>query len=139
MMFKIRQGLTLQQSPTNPGFVCRFLNGHQVLNLTEGHHPLDPILWYFHPSLKVANCQDYLEGEAGLYGSMKNSKLIHSDLSMSVPSNLSIFFTLETKGIKVGGVWHVEGAKAVVALEDLLMAIVCIEILQQKCDHSALF
>jgi hypothetical protein len=45
MMFKIRQGLALQQSPKHPGFVRRFLHGHQVLNLTEGNHPLDPVLW----------------------------------------------------------------------------------------------
>jgi hypothetical protein len=45
MMFKITQGLTLQQSPKHPGLFRRFLHGHQVLNLTEGHHPLDPILW----------------------------------------------------------------------------------------------
>jgi hypothetical protein len=45
MMFKIRQGLTLQQSLKHPGLVSRFFHGHQVLNLTEGHHPLDPILW----------------------------------------------------------------------------------------------
>jgi hypothetical protein len=45
MMFKIRQGLTLQQNPKHPGLVRRFLHGHQVLNLTEGHHPHDPIFW----------------------------------------------------------------------------------------------
>jgi hypothetical protein len=44
-MFKIRQGLTLQQSPKQPGLVNRFLHGHYVLNLPEGNHPLDPILW----------------------------------------------------------------------------------------------
>jgi hypothetical protein len=43
IMFKIRQGLTIQQSPKHPGLVSRFLHGHQVLNLTEGHHPFDPI------------------------------------------------------------------------------------------------
>jgi hypothetical protein len=37
--------LILQQSPKYPGLVCRFLHGHQVLNLTDGHHSLDPILW----------------------------------------------------------------------------------------------
>jgi hypothetical protein len=37
--------LTLQQSPKYPGLVRRFLDGHQVLNFTEGHHPLDLILW----------------------------------------------------------------------------------------------
>jgi hypothetical protein len=45
MMFKIRQDLTLQQSPKHLGIVRRFLHGHQVFNLLEGHHPLDPILW----------------------------------------------------------------------------------------------
>jgi hypothetical protein len=45
MMFKIIQGLTIQQIPKHPGLVSRFLQGHQVLNLMEGHHPLDPILW----------------------------------------------------------------------------------------------
>jgi hypothetical protein len=44
-MIKLGQGLTLQQSPKHPGLVSRFLHGHQVLNLTEGHHLLDPILW----------------------------------------------------------------------------------------------
>jgi hypothetical protein len=43
-MFKVGQELTLQQSPKHPGLVQRFLDGHQVLNLTEGHHPLDPLL-----------------------------------------------------------------------------------------------
>jgi hypothetical protein len=45
MMFKIRQGLTLQQSPKHPGLASRFLHGHPVLNLPEVHHPLDPVLW----------------------------------------------------------------------------------------------
>jgi hypothetical protein len=55
------------------------------------------------PSLKIANCQDYLEPDAGLSGSMRNSNLIHSDLSASVPSTLSIFFTMETKEIEGRG------------------------------------
>jgi hypothetical protein len=50
-----------------------------------------------HPSLKLENCQEYLE--AGLSGSMKNSNLINSYFSASSPSTLSIFFTLETKGM----------------------------------------
>jgi hypothetical protein len=45
MMFKIRQALNFQQSPKHLGLVHRFLHGHQVLSLTEGHHPLDPVLW----------------------------------------------------------------------------------------------
>jgi hypothetical protein len=63
--------------------------------------------------------------------------LIHSDLSVSGPSTLSIFFTMETKEIG-GGFLRTEGGKAAEDLENLLMAIVWIEILQQKCDHSAL-
>jgi hypothetical protein len=34
---------------------------------------------------------------------------------------------------------HIEGGKAAEDLENLLMAIVWIEILQQKCDHSAVY
>jgi hypothetical protein len=37
--------LNLQQISKYPGLVRRFLHGHQVLDLTEGHHPFDPILW----------------------------------------------------------------------------------------------
>jgi hypothetical protein len=59
-----------------------------------------------HPSLKIENCGEYLDPDAGLSGSMRNSNLIHSDLSASGPSALSIFFTLETKGM--GG----EGSRA---------------------------
>jgi hypothetical protein len=36
MMFNIRQGLALMR---------RFLQAHQVLNITEGHHPINTILW----------------------------------------------------------------------------------------------
>jgi hypothetical protein len=43
MMFKIRQGLALQKIPKHPGLVRRFLHGHQAFNITESHHPLDPI------------------------------------------------------------------------------------------------
>jgi hypothetical protein len=39
------QGLPFQQSPKHPGLVRRFLQEHQVLNLSEGHHSLDPLLW----------------------------------------------------------------------------------------------
>jgi hypothetical protein len=37
--------LTLQQSSKHPGIVSRFLQGHQILNLTESYHQLDPLLW----------------------------------------------------------------------------------------------
>jgi hypothetical protein len=55
-----------------------------------------------HPSLKIANCGEYLEPQARFSVSMRNSNLIHSEFSASGPSTLLIFFTLETKGI--GGV-----------------------------------
>jgi hypothetical protein len=45
MMFKRRKDLTLQLTPKQTGLVRRFLHGHQLLNLTQDHHPLDPILW----------------------------------------------------------------------------------------------
>jgi hypothetical protein len=45
MTFKVKQGLILPQIPKHPGLVHRFLQGHQVLNVTEGHQPLDPLLW----------------------------------------------------------------------------------------------
>jgi hypothetical protein len=89
-----------------------------------------------HPSLKIANCREYLEPQDGLSGSMRNSNLIHSDLSASGPSTLSIFFTLEIKGMG-RGFSCTEGGKVAVDLENVLMAIAWIEILQQKCDHSA--
>jgi hypothetical protein len=37
----------------------------------------------------------------------------------------------------MGGFWRTERGKAVEDLENLLIAIVWIEILQQKCDHGA--
>jgi hypothetical protein len=92
-----------------------------------------------HPSLKIPNCWEYLEPQAWLSRSMRNSNLIHSNLAASGPSTLSNFFTRETKGIGGGGVSSTEGGKAAKDLENLLMAIVWIEILQQKCDHSALY
>jgi hypothetical protein len=63
---------------------------------------------------------------------MRNSNLIHSDLSVSGPSTLSTFFTLESKGMGGGGFLHTKGGKAAADLENLLIAIVWIEILQQK-------
>jgi hypothetical protein len=37
--------MNVQQNPEHPGLISRFLHGHQILNLTEGHHPLDLLLW----------------------------------------------------------------------------------------------
>jgi hypothetical protein len=77
----------------------------------------------WHPSLKISKRHDYLE--ASLSRSMKNSNLIHSDLSASGLLTLSVFFSLEIIGM-VGG----EGGK----LESLLIAIVKIDLAQQKYD-----
>jgi hypothetical protein len=45
MMLRITQDLTLQQILKHPDLVSRFLQGHQVLNLMEGYHPIDLLLW----------------------------------------------------------------------------------------------
>jgi hypothetical protein len=56
---------------------------------------------------------------------MRNSKLIHSKLSASGPSALSIFFTLEIKGMVGGkGFLQTEGGKAADDLENVRVAIV---------------
>jgi hypothetical protein len=52
--------------------------------------------------LKIANFREYLNPDAELSGSMRNSNFIHSDLSASGPSTLSIFFILDTKGMGAG-------------------------------------
>jgi hypothetical protein len=57
----------------------------------------DLILSSGNPSLKIASCSEYLE--SGFSESTRHSSLIHSDLSVSGPSTLPIFFTLETKGM----------------------------------------
>jgi hypothetical protein len=80
-------------------------------------------------SLKIANFREYLE--VGLSGSMKNCNLTNSILSVSGPSTLSIFFSLETKGKGVGVFSSKEGGKATEDMESLLMAIVQIDFAPQ--------
>jgi hypothetical protein len=99
MMIKVRQDLTLQQSPKHPGLVRWFLHGHQVLNLKEGHHPLDPLLAFILEDSKLS----------GVLGDSSWVVCIHDKLQLDPlrlvhvrPINLPIFFTLETKGM--GGV-----------------------------------
>jgi hypothetical protein len=99
----VGQGLTFQQSPKHPGLVNKFLHGHQVLNFTEGHQPLDIILWeYILEDNKLSGVL------GGLSGFMRSPNFIHSKLSASRPSTLSIFFTLETR---MGGSCAQEEAK----------------------------
>jgi hypothetical protein len=98
MMLKIRQHLTIQQIPKHADLVSRFLQGHPVLNFTEGHQPSKhSIHSSVYPPLKKIKFQEFLEDVFS--ESMKNSNLIQSNLSMSELSALSIFFTLDTKGM----------------------------------------
>jgi hypothetical protein len=134
MMFKIRQGLTLQQSPKHPGLVIRFLHGHQVLNLTEGHHPHD---------LGIASILEDIK-LSGVLGTSGWVIWIHEKLQLDPlrlvrvrPFNLVNIIHLGNKRNGVGFL-HTQGGKAAEDLENLLMAIVWIEILQQKCNQSAL-
>jgi hypothetical protein len=87
------------------------------------------------PYLMITNCREYLE--YGHFGIMRNSKLIHSDLSALVPYTLSIFFTLEPKRMR--GFLHLEIGKVAENLEILMMNIAKIDLAQQKCDQSALY
>jgi hypothetical protein len=133
-MLKIRQVLTLQQSPKHLGLVTRFLRGHQVLDLMEGHHSLDPILW-----------ASILE-DSKLSGVLGGWVIwIHEELQLDPfrlvrvrPIHLVHFLHLGNKrnGGK-GRVLHTEGGKAAEDSKNLLKAIVWIEILQQKCDESS--
>jgi hypothetical protein len=61
---------------------------------------------------------------------MKNSNLVYLALSKSGPSNVSIFFTLKTKGMDVGGrcLTHTEGVKEAEDLENLFMAVLQIDL-----------
>jgi hypothetical protein len=129
--------LTLQQIPKHPGLVRRFHHGHQVLTLTEGYHPLDPVLW---------DPASIFEDRklSGVLGASSWVVWIHEEIQLDPlrlvrirPINLVHLLHLGNK--RNGGEFsRTEGGKAAVDLKNLLMAIVWIEILQQKCDHSAL-
>jgi hypothetical protein len=119
--------LTLQQSPKHPGIVRRFLHGHQVLNLTEDHHPLDPVLW-------ASILEDIkLSGVLGIQGWVI---WIHEKLQLDPlrlvcisPINLVHLVHLGNKRNWGGrGFSRREGGKAAANLENLLMVIVWIEI-----------
>jgi hypothetical protein len=135
MMFKIRQGFTLQQSPKHLGLVRRFLHGHQVLNLTEGHHPLDPVLWA--SILEDSKLSGVLG--ASIWVVWIHEKLQLDPLRLVHVKPINIVHLLHFGKERNGRVFLLtEGGKAMEDLESLLMAIDWIEILQQKCDHSAL-
>jgi hypothetical protein len=122
MIFKIRQGLTFQQNPKHPIHVRRFLHGDQVLNLTEGYHPLDPILW-------VSILEDSKLSIWDVWIHEKH-QLDPFRLVRIIPINLIHLLHLGNK--RKGRFSRSEGGKAAADLENLLMSIVWIEIMQQK-------
>jgi hypothetical protein len=134
MMFKIRQGLTLKQSLKHPDLVSRFLHGHQVLNLMEGHHPLDPVLWPF--ILEDSKLLGVLAASSWVVWIHEKLQVDTLRLVRVRPINLIHLLHLGNK--RNGGFSRREGDKASEDLENLLMSIVWIKILQQKCDHSDL-
>jgi hypothetical protein len=78
-----------------------------VLNITEGHQALDPLLW-------ASIFEDYkvLEVIRSWVAWVPASSLISPLLSVSGPSSLSIFFTLERNGIRGRGFFLTEEGKA---------------------------
>jgi hypothetical protein len=102
-----------------------FLHGHQVLNLMEGHHPLDPILW----SSILEDSK--LLGEIGVqvWVIWSHEKLQFDPLILVRVSPINLVHLLHLGNKRNGGNSRTEGGKAVVYLESLLMAIVWIEIL----------
>jgi hypothetical protein len=128
--------LNLQQIPRHPGLVCRFLHGHQVLNLTEGHHLLDPILW-------ASILEDsQLSGVLGGWVVWIHEALQYYSNRLVRVSSINLVHLVHLENERNGG-WegfsYTKVGKAAADLENLLMADVWIEILQQKCDQSALF
>jgi hypothetical protein len=93
-----------------------------------------------HPFLNIESCREYLESKAEFSRSMRNSNLIHSDLSASVPSTLSILFILETKGMgeEKGGLQTVGDKIAEYLKIFYIHGHVQIDLGQQKCRQSAL-
>jgi hypothetical protein len=133
MMFKLIQGLTLKQSPKHPGLVSRLLHEYQVLNLTEYHHPFDPILW-------ASILEDSkLSGVLGTSGWVVwiHEKLQLDPIRLVRVRPINLVHLLHLQNERYGGRWFSRG-KAAEDLENLLMSILWIEILQQKCDHCAL-
>jgi hypothetical protein len=120
--------LTLQQSPKHPGLVCRFLHGHQVLNLTEGHHPVDPVLWDPASILKDSKLLRVLGASSWVVWIHEKLQLDPLRLVCIRPINLVHLLHLGNKRNK-GEFSRTEGGKAAADLENSLMAIVCIEIL----------
>jgi hypothetical protein len=126
MIFKIRQGFTLQQSSEHPGLISRFLHGCQVLNLPEDHHPLDPLLW--------ASILEYRK-LSGVLETLRWVIWIHEKLQLDplrlvLVSPISLVHLLHLGNKRNGGFSPTEGGKTAEDLENLLISIDWIEILQ---------
>jgi hypothetical protein len=131
MMFKIRQGLTLQQCLKHPGLFRRSLHRHQVLNLTEDYHPLDPLL------LSSILEDSKLSGLLGGWFIWIHEKLKFDPLQFVFIRPINLVHLLHL-GNKRNGVLARKSRQSSGRFENLLIAIFWIEILQQKRDHSAL-
>jgi hypothetical protein len=125
MMFKTRQGLTFKQSPKYHGLVRRFLHGHQVLNLTEGYHPLDPVLW---ASILEDSELSRVLGTSGCVTLIcKQHQFDPIRLVRIRPINLVHLLHLGNEWNGGMGFLRTEEGKEVENMENLLMAIVWIE------------
>jgi hypothetical protein len=94
---------------------------HQVLNLTEGHHPLDPILWasIFEDSK--------LSGVLGGWVVWIHEKVQLDPLRLVRIRPINVVHLLHLGNKGMGGFLLTEGDKAEADLENLLMFIVWIE------------
>jgi hypothetical protein len=90
------------------------------------NYALDPFLWYPASILKDSKLSGVLVTSSWVVW-------IHEKIQLD-PLRL-----VHIRPINLFHLLYLEGGKATEDLENLLMAIVWIEILQQKCDHSVLF
>jgi hypothetical protein len=130
--------LTLQQSPKHSGLVRRFIHGHQVLNVTEGHHPLDPIFWDPASILEDSKLSGVLGASSWVVWIYEKLQVDPLRLVRISPINLAHLLHLGNKRNGGGKVLDHRRRKAAADLENLLMAIVWIDLSQQKCNHSPL-
>jgi hypothetical protein len=111
------------------------LQGYQVLDIMAGHHPLDPLLWA--SILKDRKLSGILVTSSWVVWIHDKLQLDLLRLVCIRPMNL--FHLLHLGNQKNVGVFpRTEGGKAVKYLKNILMAIIWIEILQQKSDQTVL-
>jgi hypothetical protein len=135
MMFKIRQGLTFNKvrnilvSTAGSFMGIRFsISRKAITHLIQSSG---------HPSLKIENYREYLEPGGWVVWIHENFQLDQLRLVFVRPINLIHLLHLGNK--RNGGEFlGTKKGKAAADLENLLIAIIWIEILQEKCDHSGL-